>query len=99
MVSSRTTTALVGVIFSLAVSAALWYYFDSLLFFLFVPFVPFLFRRSGEDVTGGRGEERPGPEVAECPTCGYRTADPEHDYCPRDGTRLERPASRRDRRG
>jgi len=95
VVSSRTTTALVGVTLSLAVSAALWYYFDSLLFFLFVPFVPFLFRGSGEDVTGGR----PGPEVAECPTCGYRTTDPEHDYCPRDGTRLERSASRRDRRG
>ena len=99
MVSSRTTTALVGIFLSLALSVAFWYYFDSLLFFLFVPFVPFLFRGLGGDVTGDRGEDRTGPEVAECPTCGYRTADPEHDYCPRDGTRLERPASRGDRHG
>lgn len=98
MVSSRTTTALVGILLSLALSAALWYYFDSLLFFLFVPFVPFLLRGSrGRSVDVA--ESRPGLEAAECPTCGYRTADPEHDYCPRDGTRLERPASRRDRHG
>ena len=79
MVSSRALTALVGVLVSLVLSAALWYYFDSLLFFLFVPFVPFLFRGSDEE-----------QEVAECPVCGYRTPDPDHDYCPRDGTRLER---------
>lgn len=93
MAPSRTLTALAGVLVSLAVSAALWYYFDSLLFFLFVPFVPFLFRGSGGDDAGQR------PEVAECPACGYRTVDPEHDYCPRDGTRLERGRSRADRSG
>jgi hypothetical protein len=82
------------VLLSLAVSAALWYYFDSLLFFLFVPFVPFLLRGSK-----GGGEDRSGPEVAECPTCGYRTADPEHDYCPRDGRRLERDDPSFDRSG
>ncbi|MDX1746246.1 MAG: hypothetical protein R3324_09940 [Halobacteriales archaeon] len=85
MVSSRTATALAGLLLSLAVSVTLWYYFETLLFFLFflfVPFVPFLLRR-------GRGTERR-PEVAECPVCGYRTVEPEHDYCPRDGTRLER---------
>jgi hypothetical protein len=84
VVSSRTATALVGVLASLAVSIALWYYFDTFLFFLFVPFVPFLLRGSG----GGPDDRR--PEVAECPACGYRTTDPEYDYCPRDGTRLER---------
>jgi len=87
VVSSRAATAVAGLLVSLAVSAALWHYFDSLLFFLFVPFVPFLFRRAGGADTDGR------PEVAECPVCGYRTADPEHDYCPRDGTRLERDRS------
>lgn len=91
MVSSRTATALAGLLVSLALSAALWYYFDSLLFFLFVPFVPFLFR--GSD---GEGERR---AVAECPVCGYRTADVEYDYCPRDGTRLERGRARPDERG
>ena len=83
MVSARTATALAGVLLSLALSVALWYYFDTFLFFLFVPFVPFLFRRAGGD-----GSER--PEVAECPHCGYRTVDPDHEYCPRDGSRLER---------
>ena len=91
MVSDRTATALAGLLLSLVVSVALWYYFDTLLFFLFVPFVPFLLRRSGGEATG-----RP-PETAECPACGYRTTDPEYDYCPRDGTRLERVGTAADR--
>jgi hypothetical protein len=62
-------------------------YFDSLLFFLFVPF---LLRRSSGDTDGSREGTGPDPSVAACPVRGYRTADPEHDYCPRDGTRLER---------
>ena len=95
MVASRTATALAGVLVSLAISAALWYYFESLLFFLFVPFVPFLLRRDGGDA-GAAGAR---PEVAECPVCGYRTTDPEYDYCPRDGTRLERERTRADGRG
>jgi hypothetical protein len=78
MVGSRTVTAVVGVGVSLAVSVAVWYYFDSLLLFLFVPFVPFLFRG---------GDDR--PPVRECPVCGFRTRNPEFDHCPRDGTRLE----------
>jgi hypothetical protein len=91
VVSSRTATALVGVLLSLALSAALWYYLDSLLFLLFVPFVPFLLRGTSGGQEGGPGP-RSGPEVevAECPVCGYSTTDPAHDYCPRDGTRLER---------
>jgi hypothetical protein len=71
----------------------LWYYFDSLLFLLFVPFVLFLLRGSG----GGPDERR--PEVTECPACGYRITDPAHDYCPRDGTRLERGRPRSSDRG
>jgi hypothetical protein len=93
VVGARTATALVGVLASLAVSAALWYYFETFLFFLFVPFVPFLLRRADPNGAGSR------PDFAECPVCGYRTADPEHDYCPRDGTRLERGGEDVDRRG
>jgi len=44
---SRFGTAAVGLFVSLAVSFAAWYYFDTLLFFLVVPFVPVLFRRRG----------------------------------------------------
>lgn len=81
MVGSRTATAALGIAGSLLVSALLWWYFDTLLFFLFVPFVPFLFRRSG-------GEE-PERRVRTCPVCGFRTTSAEYGYCPRDGTELE----------
>jgi hypothetical protein len=43
--SSRTLTALVGLVGSLLISAVAWWYFDTLFVFLFVPFVPLLFRR------------------------------------------------------
>ncbi len=79
MVSSRTLTALAGLVVSLLVSVVLWWQFDTLAFFLFVPFVPFLFRGQGGGVES----------VRTCPTCGFRTADDDYDYCPRDGTRLE----------
>lgn len=78
---SRTTTAVAGIVGSLLVSAVLWWYFGTAVFFLFVPFVPFLFRRS----TRARPEET----VSECPVCGFRTRDDSYEYCPRDGTRLE----------
>ncbi len=80
MVSSRTATAAAGVLASLAVSVVAWVVFDVALLFLAVPLVPLLFRRRGDD------DE---PPVYECSTCGFRTRDPEFDYCPRDGTRLE----------
>jgi hypothetical protein len=80
MVGSRTATAAVGLVASVAVSVAAWYYFDTLLVFLLLPFVPVLFRRRGAD-----------PPVADCPACGFRTRDPAVDYCPRDGTALDRP--------
>lgn len=80
MVGSRTATAATGLVVSLAISVAAWYFFDSLLLFLFVPFVPFLFR-------GGMREAR--PSVRRCPTCDFETRNPEYTHCPRDGTRLE----------
>lgn len=72
-------TAAVGVAVSLLVTAVLWWYFETFVFFLFLPFVPFLFR--GDD-----GAER---RVRECPECGFRTDTDEYEFCPRDGTRLD----------
>ena len=80
MVSSRTLTALVGLVLSVAVSVVAWVYFDTLFVFLLVPFIPLLFRGFGG------GSQR--PATRECPQCGFRTADPEVRYCPRDGTEL-----------
>ena len=79
MVGSRTATAAVGVVLSLLVSVGAWLYFDTLLLFLVVPFVPFLLRR------------RRAPEASRrpCPECGFSTADPDFTHCPYDGTRLE----------
>lgn len=82
MVGSRTLTALVGVVVSLAISVVLYLYTGWLLFFLFVPFVPFLFRAGGTAPV-----ER--PPLKECSRCGFRTRDPEFEHCPRDGTRLQ----------
>ena len=83
MVGSRTVTALAGLALSLLVTVAAYVYFDTLFVFLFLPFVPFLFAR-------GRGDDGDAERTAyECPACGFRTADPEFTYCPRDGTELE----------
>ena len=82
MVGSRTLTALVGIVASLAISVLLYLYTGSLLFFLLVPFVPFFFATG----RGTRAVER--PPVRECSRCGFRTRDPEFEYCPRDGSRL-----------
>jgi hypothetical protein len=77
--SARVGTALVGLLVTLAASVALWVLFDVPFLFVAVPFVPFLFRRRESDR----------PAVRECPECGFRTRDPEFDYCPRDGEALE----------
>lgn len=76
--SSRALTGLLGLLLGLAVSVAAWIYFDTLLLFLFLPLVPFLWRR----------REAP-PETRSCPVCGFDTREQSFDYCPRDGTRLE----------
>jgi hypothetical protein len=81
MVASRLATAAAGVVLSLVASAVLWWYFDVALFFLAVPFVPFLFR--------GRGGSDDRPPVRTCPECGFGTRDPSFEHCPRDGTALE----------
>lgn len=80
MVSSRTATALAGLAGSVVVSVAAWIYYDTLLLFLVVPFVPLLFRRQ---LSGER------PPVKRCPVCGYETREPAFTHCPRDGTALE----------
>jgi hypothetical protein len=71
--------ALLGVIGSLGLSAVLWIVFGSPVFFLFVPFVPFVL---------GRGRANDRQRTYQCPTCGFRTTDSRYQYCPRDGTRL-----------
>jgi hypothetical protein len=81
MVGSRTLTALVGLLGSLAVSAALYWYTGSVLFFLFVPFVPFLFGSGGLTDESERQPKR-------CDRCGFETTEESYDYCPRDGSRL-----------
>lgn len=83
MVGSRTATALVGLAASVAVTVALWWYFDTLAVFLLLPFVPFLFS------SRGREDDDEPPVVRTCPECGFRAASAEYEYCPRDGRRLE----------
>ncbi|MEF8838213.1 MAG: hypothetical protein V5A18_01765, partial [Haloarculaceae archaeon] len=63
---------------------SLWYVVWSPAVLLFVPFVPFLFRRDGE------------PDRRHCPACGFETTDESYEYCPRDGRRLDTPAGDRD---
>ena len=84
MPGSRTLTALAGLAVSLSVSVVLWWYFDTLAVFLFLPFVPFLFRDFGN------GDTEAQPPARRCPQCGFRTTAEEYDYCPHDGARLER---------
>ncbi|MFB6096531.1 MAG: hypothetical protein ABEJ74_04000 [Haloferacaceae archaeon] len=80
MVSSRTATAVLGLLLSVAISVIAWVYFDTLFLFLFVPFVPLLLRRGRES----------SPPVKTCPECGFRTRAPDYTHCPRDGAELER---------
>ncbi|MBX0287341.1 hypothetical protein [Haloarcula salinisoli] len=83
MVGSRTLTAVVGLLVSVLVTVALWWYFETLLVFLFLPFIPVLFRGFGGDS---------GPTIVqECPHCGFQATSEAYDYCPRDGSRLEEP--------
>ncbi len=79
MVGSRTVMTLAGVLGSVVLSVLLYAYTGSILLFLFIPFVPFLLLRGGED---------DGPPVRTCSRCEFSTRDPEFEYCPRDGSRL-----------
>lgn len=76
---ARLATALVGLAASLALSVLLWQQFGAVVLFVFLPFVPLLFDREGE-----RSRTRT------CPRCGFSSRATDHEYCPRDGTRLER---------
>jgi len=78
---ASTATAVAGLLGSLLLSAALWWYFGTFVFFLFVPFVPFLL--------GGPGRELAETTARNCPRCGFETTEETYEYCPRDGTRLE----------
>jgi hypothetical protein len=82
MVGFRTLTAAVGLAVSLAVSYLAWRYLNTLAVFLFLPFVPILFRGWGDAETDR-------PPVRRCPVCGFETRDPAHEYCPYDGSELE----------
>ena len=84
---SRTATALTGLLVSLVITLAAWYYFDTLLVFLLLPFVPILFRGRGDDSRGL--DVREDRTVRKCPQCGFQTRNPEFSHCPRDGSRLQ----------
>ncbi|GAD51406.1 hypothetical protein MBEHAL_0166 [Halarchaeum acidiphilum MH1-52-1] len=86
--NSRLATAVVGLVASLAISAAVHYVTGWFVFFLAVPFVPLLFRGlrgAGSDESEGPGTP---PTPRTCPECGFATTDSEVRYCPRDGTEL-----------
>jgi hypothetical protein len=79
METSRVTVAVLGVLGSLGLSAVLWVVFGTPVFFLFVPFVPFVL---------GSGRPTESNATYQCPACTFQTTDSSYRYCPRDGTRL-----------
>ncbi|MFB6111487.1 MAG: hypothetical protein ABEJ35_03015 [Halobacteriaceae archaeon] len=80
MPTARTSTALAGLLLSLLITAALSWYFESLVFLFVLPFLPLLgWRKTADDE----------PARRTCPACGFSTRDPDHRYCPRDGTELQ----------
>lgn len=83
MARSRTFTAIAGLVLGLVVSVAAWIVLETLLLFLFLPFVPVV-------MGWGRGDETDSDteSVKQCPSCSFRSTDPTFDYCPRDGRRL-----------
>lgn len=88
MVGSRSLTAIVGLVVGLLISAAAWVYYDTLLLFVLLPFVPFLFRSRG---SGTEPNEEPPPNAKTCPVCDFATVNPEYSHCPKHGRRLEEP--------
>ena len=81
MAGSRTLTPLAGLAAGPGLSAALYLYTGSVLFFLFVPFVPVL------PGAGGSADRTAPPQTA-CARCSFRARNPAFEYCPRDGSRL-----------
>ncbi|MFW6152923.1 MAG: hypothetical protein ACOC42_01050 [Halobacteriota archaeon] len=77
---SRYLVAGAGLGLSVLVSVLAWVVFDTLVLFLVLPFVPLVWWRL-----------RPAepPSRRRCPRCGYSTTTPDHEFCPRDGSRLE----------
>lgn len=75
---SKYQVAVAGLLLSIAVSGILYLHFGIPAVLVVVPFVPFLVSRAADR-----------PRVKECPSCGFRTQAQDHQYCPRDGTRLE----------
>jgi hypothetical protein len=82
MVASRTLTAVAGLVVGLGVSVLAWVVFDTLVVFLFLPFVPVYLWGAGRSV------DRSGVVRKVCPVCDFATRDPDVAYCPRDGRRL-----------
>ncbi|MGZ4936656.1 MAG: hypothetical protein ACXV5D_06760 [Halobacteriota archaeon] len=74
----RTDTALFVAAFagSIVLTVALIALFHVPFLFVFLPIVPFLFRR------------RHVPPVKRCTSCAWYTSDPRYRYCPCDGTPL-----------
>ncbi len=71
-----TALALAAFIGSLALTIVLIVLFHVPLLFVFLPIVPFLFRR------------RRAPLVKRCVSRPWSTSDPRYQYCPCDGTPL-----------
>ena len=84
----RLATATAGLVASLALSAAVYYYTNALFVFLLVPFVPLLFRGLAGESSAAEPSVAPDSQVRECPRCDFRTSEA-YEYCPHDGTRLE----------
>lgn len=84
---SRFATAIAGILVSVVISVAVYWVTGSLLVFLVVPFVPFLLRGRDREAQTSVGDQT---TALECPVCGFRTREAEFEYCPHDGTRLER---------
>ncbi|MFB6198314.1 MAG: hypothetical protein ABEI52_08625 [Halobacteriaceae archaeon] len=72
-----TRSLVIGLAISILLTLGAWIYFNTLFVFLFLPFIPILVRRSGKS------------NVVTCPKCGFHTRK-DFQYCPHDGTELER---------
>lgn len=77
---TRVLIAVGGLAVGLAISVAAWVLWETLLLFVLLPFIPLFALRGTRSTTD---------ETHVCPACGFQTTNPEFDYCPRDGHRLE----------